>query len=298
MNYSLLRESRVVIRYEGRAYEFDALSNVSANLDYQEYKSTRKTLHKKRNYPVSRTTAINTTDISLAVNLTDNLLEVNFFKWLGLETAGNFLFLPEVSKLEPTYFDVYIISQGTILCGKTCYVSAVDFTLEKSVPLLNIAIEGAYLEEVHDYPTTGSLVQGNVLTYSPIRVNINNNELPAVMGAGLSFQQQCTWRDQRSLHNIGRMYSHKKAYTNEMNSSATINFNYVNTFSNNYVLNELPETDIPVSIFNSHLSIEFPHARITKRLSVADVYSIGYDVIPMENSDDPVRIQFLGENEL
>lgn len=296
MNYSLLRESRVVVLYEGRTYEFDAHANVSAGIEYQEYKVNRKTLHKRRNYPYSKVTAKNPASISLALNLTDNRLETKFFEWLGMGKLSEIFYLPEVSPLEPIFFEVYIITPGSILFTTSCFVSAIDFTLEKDVPLLNIAIEGANCQEVYNYPEPGSISQGNIVTFSPLRVNINNNEMPAVNGAGLSFQQQCEWREQRTIHDIGKIYTHKRAYVSEMNASATVNFNLVKHFSNAYVLNSEPEYDVPVTIFNKHICITFPNARITKRLSVADIYQISYDIIPMESSVDPVAIQFYGEN--
>lgn len=296
MNYSLLRESRVVIHYDGRAYEFDALSNVSTNLDYQEYKVTRKTLHRKRNYSLSKVVAKNTSSISLAVNLTDNTLEKLFFDLLGFENYNGLYVLPMVpASLEPIYFDTYIITPSSILQIKNCFATAVDFTLEKAIPLLNIAAEGADCTPVTTYPTFGSIFQGNILDYSPLRVNVNNNEMPSVIGMGASFQQQCTWREQRTIHTIGTMYTNKKAYITDMNASASINFNYVNFSNSDTLINTEPEYAVPVRIFNSHLAINFPHSRITKRLSVTDVYSISYDVIPMESGTEPVTIQFFGE---
>lgn len=297
MHYSLLRESRVVIQYEGRAYEFDALSNVNAGIDYQEYKTTRKTLHKRRNYPLSKVVSKNPSNISLAVNLTDNQLEINFFRWLGLqEYADSILFLPDTSELTPIMFDMYIITKGSILSCKNCFVSAVDFTLEKAVPLLNIAIEGADVSEVFDYPTAGSLLQGNILKYSPLRVSINNNEMPALIGAGISFQQQCNWREQRTIHDIGRIYTHKTAIVSEMNVSAAINFNLAHVSSRSTLITDAPAYNVPVVLFNRYITINFPNSKITKRLSVTDVYSVSYDVIPLEESEEPVTIQFFGEN--
>lgn len=296
MQYSLLRESRVVVIHDGRAYEFDALSNVSASIDYTEYKSNRKTLHKKRNYPLSKVTAKNTTSISLAVNLTDNLLEANFYRWLGLKEFGGFFYLPDSSDdLEPQYVEIYIISKGSIFNAKICYVSAVDFTLEKNVPLLNIAIESANCSEVNDYPLSASILQGNILTYSPLRIQVNNNEMPGVQGASVSLQQQCNWREQRTIHDLGTIYTHKKAIVSEMNASATINFNLVHRVFGG-LITEYPQYNVPVVIFNSHLAINFPSARITKRLTVSDIYTAAFDIIPMEYDGDPVTIKFFGEN--
>lgn len=296
MKYSLLRESRVLVVYEGRVFEFDALSSLSANLDYQEVKMNRKTIHKKSNYPYSRVVSKNPTSISLAVNLTDNCLEENFFKWLGMEKLGTLLYMPFNSKIEPTYIDMYIITpDNSGLFIERCYVSFIDLTLEKSVPVLSISIEGANCKRIADYPSSGSLIQGNIVKTSPLWINVNNKDMPAVNGAGISFQQQCSWRDTRTLHDVGNMYYHKNAYINEMNASATLNFNLVeNAFSST---NMDPEYYIPVSIYTKYLEINFPSSRIMKRLSVTDVYSLSMDIIPMEDSEDnPVTIKLFGVN--
>lgn len=296
MRYSLLRESRVLVVYEGRVFEFDALSSLSANLDYQEVKMNRKTIHKKSNYPYSRVVAKNPTSISLAVNLTDNCLEENFFKWLGMESLGSVLYMPFNSKVEPTYVDMYIISpDNSGLYIQKCYISFVDLTLEKSVPTLSISIEGSNCVRVADYPSTGSIIQGNIVKTSPLWIRVNNKDMPGVNGAGISFQQQCSWRDTRTLHDIGTMYHHKNAYINEMNASATLNFNLVEHAFDS--MSSEPEYNIPVSIYTKYLEINFPCSRIMKRLSVADIYGLSMDIIPMEDSGDtPVTIQLFGDN--
>lgn len=298
MNYSFLRESRVVVMYQGRAFEFDALSDISATLDYEEYKTTRKTLHKRRNYPISRIVAKNPSNISLAVNITDNFLEKNFFRWLGMKEYNGLLYLPFfASNFEPEYVDIYIISAGIIFYIKSCFVSTIDFTLDKSLPLLNISIEGADCSIVGSSPLSSSNTQGNVLPYSPLRVIINNNEMPAVIGTGISFQQQCSWRNTRTIHNISTIYTNKTAIVNEMNVSATINFNLVNRFKPASLMDEIPIMEAPVTIFNQYINIDFPNCRITKRLNVADIYSVSYDLVPLESANDPVTIKFYGENE-
>lgn len=296
MNYSLLRESKVIVVKNGRAFEFDALADISATLDYEEYKTTRKTLHKKRSYPISKVVAKNVTDVSLAVNLTDNFLESYFFTWLGMQNFNGLLSLPFfVEKMEPEYFDIYIVSTSNIFYLQHCFISAIDFTIEKSIPLLNLAMQASDCTLVRDYPVVGSIMQGNVLGYSPLRVNINNNEMPSVIGAGISLQQQCTWREDRTIHDINTINTTKRAYITEMNASATINFYLVNRFNTTNIIDEEPMFNVPVTIFNKYINVTFPCARITKRLTVADVYTVAYDILPTEQGDDPVTIKFYGE---
>ncbi|QXN67519.1 minor tail protein [Klebsiella phage vB_Kpn_3] len=110
----------------------------------------------------------------------------------------------------------------------------------------------------------------------------------------MSFQQQCSWREDKSVFDINKIYNNKRAYVNEMNASATIAFYYIKRFAGDMVYNIEPETDIPLTIRNKHISIDFPSARITKRLQFSDVYRVEWDVIPTADSD-PVRIDFFGE---
>ena len=123
MAYALLREARVVVFSKGRAYYFDALANVSTSLSYEEYKSNRRTIHYKTNYPTSRVTMQNPSTVSLAVNLTNNLLEANFFSWLGMEKQNSVFTLPYYSKLEPEFVDVYIVNKdGLSIMVKNCCI--------------------------------------------------------------------------------------------------------------------------------------------------------------------------------
>lgn len=295
MSYSLLRETKVIVVYEGRVFDFDAHANVSAGLSYQEYKSNRRTLHRKTNYPTSRVTMQDPISISLAVNLTNNKLESAFLDWLGMENSGDIWSLPFESKAEPIMVEVFLINQSDAnLWVQNVYINAVDFTLEKSMPLLNINMEGAYIKVVNDFPQYGTLSQGEILPYSPLIVSMNSQELPAVMGASVSFQQQCSWREARTIHQIGDIYHYNRAYINEMNVSATINAYYIKRYSSDKLLSLEPEYDTPITIYNKYISVDFPSTRITKRLDVSDVYTIGLDIIPTENSE-PVTIKLIGE---
>lgn len=295
MHYSLLREAKIVIFYNGRAFDFDAHANIGASLDFEEYKNNRRTLHRKSNYPVSKITTQNPVSVSLAINLTNNLLETAFFDWLGMENSGIVWSLPYAARAEPIRVDAYIVNtNGVNLYVENCFVSAIDFTLEKQMPLLNIIMEGAKMTKVNDYPAFGSLSQGSVLPYSPLRVTVNDQDLPGALGASVSFQQQCSWRDQRSLHDINSIYTHKRAYVSEMNASATVNLYLTQRFKTDKLINIDTEYNVPLKIFNKFVAINFPSTRISKRLDVSDVYTIAYDIIPMENSEN-VHITFIGD---
>ncbi|EBS3195859.1 phage tail protein, partial [Salmonella enterica subsp. enterica serovar Virchow] len=168
------------------------------------------------------------------------------------------------------------------------------FSLDKNIPILNVGIESGKFSEVSTYREAASIIQGEAMSYSPVIVSTNGSILPGLISASLSFQQQCSWREDKSVFDINKIYNNKRAYVNEMNASATISLYYLKRFAGDMVYNIEPETDVPLNIRNNSISIDFPLARITKRLDFSDVYKVEWDIIPTASSD-PVRIDFFGE---
>lgn len=297
MIYSLMRESRVVIVYDGRAYGFDALANYNVETSFQEFKTLRRTIHRRTNYAHSKITAQDPTSISLALNFANGSIESNFFDWMGFTRRDRTLILPRYSEqTEPLMFDMYIINSGITMYFTSCYVANVDFILENSIPVLNVGIESGKFEEVLQPRNSYTIDQGQVLPFSPVRVTSNGKALPGVVSASLSFQQQCSWREDRSIFNVGQIYKNSRAIVNEMNASALVSMYYSKNIRDDAFLNLEPVTGLNLNISNQHISVDFPQTRITKRLNMTDVYRVEYDIIPTELSD-PVTIHFLGEND-
>ncbi|MFP9048757.1 hypothetical protein, partial [Enterococcus faecalis] len=86
------------------------------------------------------------------------------------------------------------------------------------------------------------ITQGEVLPYSAPAVYTNSSPLPALISASMSFQQQCSWREDRNIFDINKIYTNKRAYVNEMNASATLAFYYVKRLVGDKFLNLDPET--------------------------------------------------------
>ncbi|QKE54287.1 tail fibers protein [Salmonella phage vB_SalS_SA001] len=296
MFYSLMRESKIVIEYDGRGYHFDALSNYDVRTSYEEFKTLRRTVHRRTNYADSIINAQTPSSISLAVNFSNTLTEANFFEWLGFDRKGNTFLLPLYSNnIEPIMFNIYIVNKdNNCVYFENCYVSTVDFSLDNNIPILNIGIESGKFSEVSTYREAASIIQGEVMSYSPVIASTNGSILPGLISASLSFQQQCSWREDKSVFDINKIYNNKRAYVTEMNASATISLYYLKRFAGDMVYNIEPETDVPLMIRNNNISIDFPSARITKRLNFSDVYKVEWDIIPTASSD-PVRIDFFGE---
>lgn len=299
MSYSFLRESRLIIEYEGRRYGFSALSNMNYDSTMNEFKVNRKTLHKKSNYPVSIVTGYNPVTLSLILNFSDNGLESMFFEWLGMERYDNALYMPFVSNTEPKYITAYIqYESGAIFKLSPAFVTNVDFSLEKGIPELSIGIIASRLVQLRDVLPIPSLDQSEVSTVTPLFCSLNEYNLPSVRGSGMSFQQQCNWRQDRSIQGIGTMHYPRRAIIDEMNFSANINM-YKRELPQRYEANFLtvdePIYDAHIQIYNKKVLVDIPNARVTKRLTADELTSLSLDIIPMHNSEVPVSITFRNE---
>ena len=295
MLYSLMRESRVVIEYDGRAYGFDALSSYNAGTSYEEFKTNRRTIHRRTNYAYSKITAQSPSSISLTLNFSKNVLEALFFELLGFDKMGDIYLMPQYSNnIEPIMFSVYIINTNTSVRFDHCYATTCDFALDKNIPVLNVGIESGYFEEVGHPLNSYTLDQGEVMPFSLPQVSSNGRTLPGLMSAGLSFQQQGNWRTDRSLFDINKIYNNRRAIVTELNSSALVSMYYAKSLQIDSTHNITPDVGLPVQIRNKNIVVDFPSTRITKRLDLTVVYKIDYDIIPTEYSD-PVSIKLIGE---
>lgn len=296
MAYSLMRESRVVVVYEGRAYGFDALANYNAETSFREYKTLRRTLHSRSNYSHSKITAQDPTSISLAVNFANGGIESNFFDWLGFSRTGSSISMPKTSNnIEPIMLQIFILTKGVCMQFDYCYVANIDFILENSVPVLNIGIESGKFTEIDQPLDSYTIDQGQVIPFSPLRVSSNGRELPGAISASMSFQQQCSWREDRNIFGIGNIYNNSRAVVNELNASALLSFYYIKPRDPESITVLDSNSSLDLIISNNHISVVFPQSRISKRLSMTDVFRVEYDIISTESSD-PVTINFLGEN--
>lgn len=300
INYSFLRESLLIAEYNGRLYSFSALGNISFDTTMSEFKTNRKTVHGKSNYPVTRVTGFNPVSLSLILNFTDNFLETMFFEWLGMErVSDSTLILPFTCGIEPKYLTFYLVfKDGATYKFHNAFVENADFSIERAIPELSVSVKAGRAEQIRSPIGTPSIDQGEVNRISPLVCEVDGQVVPSVMGAGLSFQQQCSWRNNRSVHDTGSMYSETRAVIGEMNFSANISMYKRETpedYSRRFLdINEASHGSY-VKIFNRNIIVDIPNARIAKRLQSDDVMRMGLDIIPMHNSTDPVSITFLRE---
>lgn len=299
MKYSLIRESKVVVEYQGRAFQFDALANLNADTSFEEYNTLRKTLHMHTNYADSKIVAKNVSNLSLTVNLTTNFLEGMFFEWLGMNRVNQtsrFLFPTVPNAVEPVFVTLYIINPNNRCTMYThCLITSIDFNFNREVMVFQIGLEAGNFTPVTSFPDGFSLSQGAVMPYSPVRVSSNSQEIPGLIDASISVQQQCTWRYERSIHDVNSIYNNTRAYVNEMNMSANLNFYLVHRNATDATLGLDPVMAMPLTIATRYFTVDFPSTRVTKRLNHSDVYTISWDVIPQMARDNPT-ITFNGES--
>lgn len=299
MKYSLIRESKVVVEYQGRAFQFDALANLNADTSFEEYNTLRKTLHMHTNYADSKIVGKNVSNLSLTVNLTTNFLEGMFFEWLGMNRVNHsnrFIFPAVPNAVEPIFVNIYIINPDNRCTYFTnCMITTVDFNFSREVMVFRIGIEAGNFTPVTSFLDGNSLTQGAVMLYSPVKVSTNSQEIPGIIDVNVSAQQQCSWRYERSVHDIGSIYNNKRAYVNEMNMSAALNFYMVHRNATDAALGLDPVMGMPLTIATRYFTVDFPSTRVTKRLNHSDVFTISWDVIPMFTGDGPT-ITFNGEN--
>ncbi len=300
MRYSLERQGRVIVVYQGVAMEFDAIASFTVEAQLREYRANRRTLHKKSNYSEAVVTGMEPVTLSLTTNFTDNNLEKVFFLLMGMqEVEHNLLILPETSAVEPIYIEVYISYPNNENYRITrAFVSVADFIMDRSVPLLHVGIEAGLIEQVRDVPLVYSKTQGQVRPVLPTFARINYQSMVGVTGATMSFQQQCSWREQRSVFDIGKISHNSRAYIQETNYSATLNTYKRGVkagYSSEFYDDFKPITNARVELSNGATEIVIPSAHIVKRLTTGEVNQIALDIMPTF-SGSPVSIQFREEN--
>jgi len=280
MAVQLLRNARVVLIHEGIGYSMNALSSFSTDTSYSEISGKRKTLFSRTAKKYSIVNRQNTTSFSMDVLLTDSSLEKVFFELAGLEDRGNGLYLPTSIHLTPKLFSIYIINTDNTIELTPCYLESIDIALTKeSVLSASISISAARREIVKSVPVVREYMQGNPRPVTPILLSIGGITYNNVTSIGISVQQECSWRDDKSYFApSGSIYSPTKAYTSDLIISYTV---IMNLDTNNQKI--LPDFD-NVVISKGGFSTTIDNARIIPRITPSQVYTNSLDISPVEDS--------------
>lgn len=297
MNRQLLRDSKVVINFEERAYVLSALSQISGGTSIGEVSQKRKTLFSNTPKQHSTTARVNPSTVSLQLNVTDTATEQLFFRLVGLEVSDdtNRLYLPNSVSPNTQVFSMYIInSGGSVVRSDNNFVESIDFTLARTGFLvLNISISSAKLETVSNSPsTTTGLNQGAIRVPTPVSFLLDNELVSNMTSASISLQQSAEWTDTKSLFNtFGReeeVYSNSKATTSDITLSATIQANYLNKTED---IGKATNKNIVLEKSGIVLSID--NARIVSNLDIQSIYKNRLDVSISE--DTGITYFYFGE---
>jgi hypothetical protein len=290
--YVIKKESVVTLEYDGDFFILDALGSYTYSQTYVRNSNSRKTLHKKVSTPLTIVSGKNPGTSSMQVNSTDSYIESVLLTLVGLSNDRKAWWLPDELPIEPTYFNLYIVNQGSTVKLENCAVSSLDLSLNKQSTLsFSIGMEFSNIV-LDSEDVQSSTYQGNAHPEtSELSVEVESIDLyssvwlPSLRSVSFSLQQDFSWRNDNSIHTLHKMYVPTKAIVSDF---------LVNTIIAVYAKTDkvLPEitthADITIK-YGSILTIIISNATITKRYEVSEVLGLQYDLSLQENSSVAVE---------
>lgn len=283
MSYTLLRECSIVLFYKDKGYRFDALSDVGFSQTYSRKTGTRKTLHSKAAKPNTIVSSKNVANFNMSVVGTDTFMEAVFFDLLGMEYLGHYKYrYQSYNNISPETCEIYIINNNEIFRASPAVIESIDIPLAiQSSGTMTVAFSAGNIERVTDLPLASGLnTQGAVLKPTPVQFKYNNLVNSSIINAGVSLKQEVRWREDKSLHDIGSIYSHKHPILVDTSISATVT---THLRANNRTDSKPEIRD--VELYQACTYIHFKDALVTKRIEPEDIFLEAYDVALTENTD-------------
>jgi hypothetical protein len=285
MAHTFLRECTILLYFKGRGYRFDAFSNFQFSQTYSTTTTLRKTLHSKNSKPVSITSERNPASFSIEVLATNSYTEGVFYEIVGLDRQGltNKYVLPTELPISPHFCELYVVNSENSFKVSKAIIQSVDVTFSIDQPLtFNVTFTAADIDRAHSLPLASGLAeQGDPLGVSPTQLLIDNSIHNNVITVGTSFQQGTEWRDDRTLHTIGSIYSPSKATITDFAVSSTI----TTTLNNENNTSDLPFAS-NIKIQKAGLLFSIDNARIIKRFTPGQVFQEDFDVSLAEHSNN------------
>lgn len=282
-SYSLLRDSKVVIFYDGVWYVYDAISSLSFSQTYNRRTNFRKTLHKKVSTPIGLIGSKNTANLSMDIVCTTSGIESVFLELLGMEPGyneqGDTVYgYPESLGVAPKTCDIFVTNKGASVYFNTCAIEGLDVRFDKTTPLtFSVTFTAANMQDSVALPTLGDYEeQGTVLAPTPLDFAINGSKLNSIISAGLTFQQTIGWRNDRGLHDVGQFYYHTLPILEEFSMGVT-----TSTYHRHSGL--VPQTEsepsyADVFLGKSGFSVDLRNVMLSKRFTASDVYTDNHDI--------------------
>lgn len=279
--YIIQKNTRLVIEYLGTLYYLDALGSYTYSQTFNKSSAARKTLHKKATKPLTTIMGKSAGSMSLEIVSTGSAVDNLLFSLLGMDKVGSGIYcLPEQLAVEPKYFKVYVVTElGSTQLSKCVLTGLSYFCTTKQT--INLSASIAFCDIVADVTVPPGTVtrQSEIPTSDDhLLLAVNGVELSSAQSASVSFQQQISWREDQSIHEIGQIHvpSVAKVDSLPMNTVLTIytTLDKVKEVSHN--------NDITISY--GILNTIIKNATITTREVVGEVFTTQLDITLQENS--------------
>lgn len=280
----LLRDSRVVLRYNGREYVLPSVSSIDAEMSYNEYSGSRKTLFNKAGHSrYSLVSEVRATSVSMSMYLNNPAVDGVFFELLGLTRKGNSYSVPYALPVSPEYFELLVINGSSTTVLSPCFIETADITMARGDPLLlNVSISSGNFEQTSAIRYTGPPLVSNPLAPTPVYVDIGTQTIGSITSVALSIQQTCEWREDRSLFATGSLHSKSRAVLTDLLVSMVI--------SNNLDTSKqfIDPVIADVSVSQSGFGVQMSSARVFPRTSLSTIYKNNLDVSTSQDTDSVI----------
>lgn len=287
MAYSLIRECAILLVYNGVGYRFDALSDFDFSQTYSKSTNTRKTLHSRIAKQNTLVTSKNNPSFSMSVICTDTYIEGVFFDLLGMnKLATNSFQYQETDNIVPELCDIYVMTDYDTYKLSKAALQSLDIGLAlKNVSSFEVSFTASSLDRVRSFPlSAGILQQGEPMKPDPIQFRYNNDLYNSIVNAGLAFQQSITWREDRSLHDIGKIYTRTKPILSGTNMTLNISTHLKSTITHS------PDPELAeIELNKNFIYIKMNRVLVTKRITPEDIFLESYDVSLTEKSNTYVE---------
>ena len=290
--YNFLRESNVHLVYGGSRYLLKTTPEVSFSQTFAEDAYSVKTLHDQtKMFQGTSITRANPADFSFAVHLTEEKDES-----IVLDLLVDY----DTNETNIKSFDLYIVTGESTFKLNECVITSGDFNLAKGSPLtLSVSGNAQKLERVGDetYSLPGSLQSASATrtpTLSLIDVEVSGSDVPNLVSATLSVQNEISWTPYTTLQNSLSVTSASNAmypsgytldrrvvsgnivqYLTENNSSTFQTFNTGTTVAVKTVVNS-----------STFLNANLTSCMFTKRASVGEAFTQAFDFRLLTNPAD------------
>ena len=286
MSYTLIRDCVVVVFYKGKGYRFDALSNFQFSQTFSRSSTPRKTLHSKVGKPLTLSNTRNPGSFNMRILATNSYIEEVFFEIAGWDRLGPYRFrYPTSLNVSPEFCDIFVMHEENVFKLTSCAIQSMDMSLSIDSSLgFNIAFTFSTLERVRDTPlSSGILTQGTAVKPTPLQYYMGNRLYNNVLNVGLSLQQQIQWRNDRSLHDIGSIYSSSRATIAEASFTTSVT---------THLTKKINTKDEPVlsdiRIQKSGLGFSLDNVLVIKRITPEDIFQESFDVALTETTKDVI----------